>query len=150
MWNTASGPDRSSNIEDHEYLTQSLSELPIKKVDAPLVLSKLPGCAYYQGVFSFSVNQIQAARTLSGNRIYLSGHRTDRLSGDDNFIIVDKAAMKGGIKDWCEAEYFTPPRCRGNVIVTRGCRDKPENTILRVFSIDKPGSKTFNQQEASR
>jgi hypothetical protein len=134
---------RADSISPLEYLKKSLSELPIQKVDAPLVLSKLPGCAYYQGVLSFSLDDNPYSR---GD----SGWQNDE-PGTSLFGIVDKAAVEGGIKNWCQVDsYSSPNRCRGNVIVTRDCKDTPSNTILRVFSIDKPGSKTFNQQEASR
>jgi hypothetical protein len=101
-------------------------------------------------VYSFDVDQNQPAplSSFGRQRTFINGHlkRPDPASPyHEYFTIVDAGADKGGIANLCrESGEFDPPRCRGRVVAIRDCKDKPENKILRVFSIDKPRSATFS------
>jgi hypothetical protein len=133
--------DRNAFIASSDYVASDPGELPVKKVVGPLVLSKLAGCAHYEGELTFEVDD------YSTNIVSAIGGKT---AAGDYFTLADDAARNGGIQSLCGgASTYGNPLCRGRVIVARGCTESPDSTIVRVLSLDSPVSKTFEGQ-ASR
>jgi hypothetical protein len=130
--------DRNPFIAADAYVAADVGDLPIKKVAGPLVLSKLAGCAYYEGELTFEVDDYQTEATASiGGKSSPDGAY---------FTLVDEAARNGGIQSLCSgATTYGTPLCRGRVIVSRDCAESPGTTIVRLLSIDRPVSKTFGE-----
>jgi hypothetical protein len=135
--------DRRPDLPYYTYLANAVEELPLKKVGGPLILSKLPSCAYYEGEVTFDVAEYQnsVGDWLIGGRSSPPG---------DYFSVLDDEAWEGGVKDLCRGTgRQASPVCRGRVIVVRECAEQPDNIVVRVLSIDKPVVRTFGDQ-ASR